>query len=128
MSYGVKIFGPGGVLRLDEDETFTRVVATVKQNYDFTGTFSVPDFDDTKGLFHVSYFINKFDIYVDAALPDNTSPLDAFSDYLVFEMTSLPSLSWNNTTKLMTVAPVTWPPGWTRTNKSDYVVTFIHYR
>ena len=128
MSYGVKIFGPGGVLRLDEDETFTRVVATVKQNYDFTGTFSVPDFDDTKGLFHVSYFINKFDVAVDAALPDSTTPLDPLTDYLVFEMTSLPSLSWNNTTKLMTVSPVVWPSGWTQLNKSDYVVTFIHYR
>lgn len=128
MAYGVKIFGPGGTLRLDDDETFTRVVATVKQNYDFTGTFSVPDFDDTKGLFHVSYFINKFDVYVNAALPDTTTPLNEFRDVLVFEMTSLPSLSWNNTTKRMTVSPVVWPSGWTQLNKSDYVVTFIHYR
>ena len=85
-----------------------RIVATVKRNASFSGTFSVPDFDDTKGLFHVSYFVNKFDVAVDAALPDSHTPLDPFTDHLVFEMTSLPSLNWNNTTKVMTVSPVVW--------------------
>lgn len=127
MAYGVKIFGPGGTLRLDDDEAFTRVVATVKKNYDFSGTFSVPDFDDTKGLFHVSYLINKFDISSNTAIPDNTSPLGAFDNF-AFDITSLPTLSWNNTTKVMTVSPVVWPTGWTIWNKSDYVITFIHYR
>lgn len=126
MAYGIKIFGPGGTLRLDDDETFTRVVATVKQNASFSGTFSVPDFDDTKGMFHVSYFINKYDGSTSSAVSDST-PLSA-SVFPICEGTSLPTLNWNNTTKVMTCSPVVWPSGWTTRNPSDYVVTFIHYR
>jgi len=127
MAYGVKIMGPGGVLRLDEDETFTRVVATVKKGASFSGTFSVPDFDDTKGLFHVSYFVNKFDIYTWTALADSANPMRDYRDHLVWNETSLPSLSWNNTTKVMSATPVSWPTGWSNENPSDYVVTFIHW-
>lgn len=126
MTYGLRIFGAGGALRLDDDETFTRVVATVKQNASFSGTFSVPDFDDTKGMFHVSYLTNKFYGVTQSAVPDST-PLSAYV-FPVVEGTSLPSLNWNNTTKVMTCAPVAWPSGWTFANASDYVVTFIHYR
>ena len=124
MAYGVKIMGPGGVLRLDEDETFTRVVATVKKGASFSGTFSVPDFDDTKGLFHVSYFVNKWD---SGAAADSLTPMNTIYRGFVFEETSLPSLNWNNSTKVMTVTPVSWPAGWTYYNASDYVVTFIHW-
>lgn len=126
MPYGVKIFGPGGVLRLDEDETFTRVVATVKRNFNFSGTVSVPDFDDTKGMFHVSYFINKFND-TSGKLADNKAPM-VLLDKLTFEATSLPTLNWNNTTKLLAISPVVWPSGWTAINASDYLITFIHYR
>lgn len=128
MTYGVQMFNSAGVLRLDIDETFTRVVDTVKLSATSTGTVSVPDFDSARGMLFVNYFVNKFDLYTDTALADSYSPMRDFRDTLVYEPTSLPSLSWNNTTKLLSYSPVVWPSGWTRFNASDYMITFIHYR
>jgi hypothetical protein len=52
--------GPAGNLILDADETFTRIVHSQRVVWNYTGTISVPDFDDTRGMFYPSYYAKKF--------------------------------------------------------------------
>jgi hypothetical protein len=128
VTYGLQLFGPDGSLRLDSDETFTRLVAVHSFAWDFTGTVSVPDFDDQKGLFFVNSVLAKVDYVSKVTLPDSHTPLRAYQDSLSAVDGSFPTVHWNNTTKVLTLSPVVWPPGWSTYDPSDYSIVFIHYR
>lgn len=129
MTYGVQMFDSTGALRLDVNETFTRIVHVEKKAWNFTGTFSVPEFDDTVGLFFVSFYVVKFRIDIDVQMPPDTS----FSahDYLHLRINphAIPDLHWNNDTKTMTVAPHSLPSGFELRGDVDppYAIVFIHY-
>lgn len=119
MTYGVRMFDSGGDLRLDVDETFTRLVHVERFAAGFAGTFSVPEFDDTKGLFYYTFFVKRLIDSIGLPTP-----------YYSVNPHALPPLSWNNTTKVMTVSVHTLPPGWegVLTNDPDYAIVFLHYR
>lgn len=131
MPYGVRFFRNTGAASLEDDETFNRLVHSEKISEGFDGTISIPDFDSDKGLFTISYYLSKFRIDSDTRVSDSTSW--SSQDYLHphEHPVSLPSLNWDNSTKVMTISPQSLPSDWTRTgsdNNADYLLMFFHHR
>lgn len=128
-NYGFRTFKSTGDSSLEPYETFARLLHIEYKSFNFSGTFSLPSFDDTKGIFVVDYDMCKVSIASDTKLADNT----AFNDYI--GVTShgygLPGLLWNNTTKIMTVTPASLPSGFIdryATYYPNYRIVFLHYR
>lgn len=118
-STGVSMLGPYG--------TFTRHVATIYKDNNFSGTISVPNFDDTKGTFVINWSLEKHGLnsaQVAKTVGWETTPAKA----VMADSTDLPTLNWNNTTKLLTVTPN--PSAWANTTEitSGYHIVFLHYR
>lgn len=108
--YGAKFTNASGLYSLEPDETYTRVVHEELVPLGFSGTFSVPDFDDTKGMFYVTF--------------DSGG-----SGGFAFNPFALPNLQWDNTAKTMTVTPATLPPGFMNTSiEQGKRIVFLHYR
>lgn len=101
MAFGYQFLSASGVSKLEPDETFCRVVAIFEIPDGASGTVNIPEFDDTLGIFTVSF-----------ADIGNLSPI-------------IPSLSWNNDTHILTYSPLAMP--WGQTTGRCWV-TFIHYR
>jgi len=124
MSYGLELRRADGTLALSSRETLFRLVHAEKCADNFTGTFSVPTFDtggtfqdDTaKGFFYVQYEI---------------SPMpDSFNLHRpAIGSITLPSLNWDNATKVMTVAPANIPAGWPSSfgARPSYEIIFMHF-
>jgi hypothetical protein len=128
MSHGIQFFTSSGQLVIEADETFTRVIYSEKKLSNFNGTISVPNFNDTKGMFYVSYYALKVNNVTRVALADNT--LFTSSEFVNIGINphALPNLIWNNTTKLLTVTPHSLPTSfetWGAKNP-PYEITFIH--
>lgn len=122
MAYGLEINKPNGSIALSTRETVLRFVHIERIAGNFNGTFSVPNFDAIesggiftgRGFFYVQYVIRG------ASTPSNFFP--------VYGAMILPSLFWNNTTKVMTVSPASIPATWPRRTVPDYDIIFIHFR
>jgi hypothetical protein len=133
MSYGVQMFDAGGNTRLDTDETFTRLIHIEKLPSTFNSTFDVPEFDDTRGLFYVVYFMHKLrsgagGIFTRQA--DSYTPMRVNLDRLGWNSNSLPGLFWDNTLKRMTVTAASLPAGFSTGTDiaiADYAIIFLHY-
>jgi hypothetical protein len=120
MTHGIEFRRADGSVVLEQDETFAGVIATRTRNQGFSGTISVPNFDSDKGMFYVQFEV-RGEGY---GMPGQTE-----SDrYPVYGAAILPDLSWNNSSKEMTVTPADVPPSWLRATKPNYTIVFIHYR
>lgn len=123
MAYGFEINDASGVLSLDSDISTIRIVHTEFCLWNFSGNISVPNFDSTKG----EYYIRPH-LVAGAAPTDSSTPIQLITtgtnyDYdfkgtltstggyheagyfLSFQNNFKPTLSWNNSTKLMNVTP-----------------------
>ena len=128
MSHGFEIRRADGSIALSSRETLFRFIHAEKVAADFAGTFSVPGFDGdetsgsftAKGFFYVQYEISPRG-YGFGGTPDN-------EDQPILGSMLAPSLTWNNTTKVMTVAPASIPSGWPLRTRPDYEVIFMHFR
>lgn len=126
MAYGLQLFNADGASVLNSNtDTFTRVIHSQRFAWNFTGTASVPDFDDTRGMFYVSYF--GFKVQSGVKVADSTSMTSGYVHISVGSPVFLPALNWNNATKLLSCSPHTVPSGFTVLLPSDYNVTFLHY-
>ena len=118
MAYGIEFRRADGSVVLEADETFAGVIHTETVAQDFSGTFSVPAFDDAKGMFYVQFeVVNELLGFGGVAL-----------DFHTIGAALIPTLSWNNTTKEMTVTPASIPSNWERRTRPNFQVIFIHYR
>lgn len=91
MSYGFEIRNSSNEVVLDSSDTTFRVVHIEKNlAWNYTGTFTVSNFDSTKGSYYVYPIIDQY-WFVDARRI-TTAPIQ-----------EKPTLSWNNTTKVMSV-------------------------
>lgn len=129
MSYGVLIRSAAGAIQVDEDETLSRLVTSIVVEGDFNGTINVPEFDDTKGLFTVTFDLMKWRTSDNSQWPDDAS----FNiDYLHVRSNEFmfPSLLWNNSLKQLSVTQGELPNGFipNGTPRPRYRVTFYHYR
>lgn len=127
MSYGVLIRSAAGAIQVDEDETLSRRVASVIVEHDFNGVISVPKFDDTKGIFTVTYDVRK--CYV-GATPFNRTDDTTMNFYRTIEFGPyhFPTLTWANATKLLTVVPADLPSGFAHDYETKYRINFFHYK
>lgn len=148
MAYGFEIYDTSGVLALDSDISTVRIVHSEFCIWNFSGNISVPNFDSTKGEYYIRPHI------VAAAHPTDTTPsvplLTTGTNYdydfegtltstggfhgagywLSFQNNNKPTLSWNNSTKLMSVTPPSVSPMYrTTTTQSedggDYTILFF---
>lgn len=107
MGYGIEIRDQNGVLIVRPSEVLSRIVHVQEFEGDYAGTISVPAFDSARGLFY-------------AAMHAKDSRLGVGPD-------TFPSLSWNNTAKVMTIAPNDLPAGWPgKSPGTAFILVFLH--
>lgn len=120
--YGFEIRRANGSLALSTRETLLRLVHIERVDGDFAGTFSVPEFDavESNGVFTGPGFF-----YVQKVVAPSTVNSGSLSTQTLL----LPTLNWNNTSKVMSVTPANLPSGWpVGTFRSPYEVVFMHFR
>lgn len=126
MTYGIEFRDDAGNLTLRMTEAMPRLIHSQKFAWDYTGTLAVPDFDSDHGMFYVSpcaysgYFSSPGFLE-----RDNRTFASALAGLFGFNGYCLPSLSWNDETRVMTIAPATFPPGWPYEHRLDYFLNFI---
>lgn len=125
MAHGLEFRDAAGNITLRMTDALPRLIHSQRFAWNFSGTISVPAFDTDFGMFYVSPCVAtglgggaSFD-------RDNRVPAPGVSGAFGTNGTSLPTLSWDNTTKVMTIAPTTFPGGWPFETQIDYVLNFI---
>lgn len=134
MAYGIQMRNSGGALALDTDECFPQLVRSRRVAGDWSGTLFISNFDLNRGMFYVALCYEKRHggAYAGRA-PDAAaySPTASPDTYMTIASGSynLPTLNWNNDTKIMTVTPADLPPGFPGAGRSpDYYLKFIHFK
>ena len=120
-SYGVEMRNADGVLTISSERVFARIVNTFFVTFNQSTTFSEPKFDDTRG----TIIINPHAIKFDANNVRTTN--DAPQNTLAFFRSStiqLPTINWNNTTKILTVTPAIDYGS----EIPDFKITMLHYK
>lgn len=127
MTYGFQTHNADGSIGLDTTEVALRFVSSAFFGPTFSGTISMPNFDSTRGNYALTSYYFKFDLINDVRRPDTDSMAGKY--YSIINTLSnnsnrfanpFPTLSWNNTTKLLTVTPIG--------GKSDFRVLFFHHK
>lgn len=128
MSFGIQTINSNGVVGIDTTEVATRYIGSVYISRDFSGNLSLPTFDSARGSYFLTPYYLKYNFVTDARVADNTPLSTQYVDVMnQFGATNdrfsspLPSLSWNNNTKLMSVTQVFGA-------LSDYKLTLLHYK
>jgi hypothetical protein len=115
MAYGYQIYDAAGETVYDATRTATRLVASFDKAGNFSGTVSVPEFDDTLGLFAVQ-------LHAEGVHDPYTNNGDLSAWWV--NATMYPTLVWNNTTNVMTITPFSPYTQYA----SGYTVVFVHFR
>lgn len=129
MSFGFQFRDAAGNVTLTLDEALPRLIHSVRITGNYSGSFSVPDFDVNFGMFSLSPLVHKgyfrwgntnggsgsntttshpqsapllpFSFNLDQAAqphPDGTPA--AWSRLLIFEPLFMPTVNWDNATKV----------------------------
>jgi len=105
MAYGLEVTNADGTLAFSSQDTAASIVAIIEKPYAFSGTVSIPKFDDTRGSLIVTY--------------DTVPGPEA-------GVMNLPTVNWDNITKILTLSPAGFiPPG---SPLSDYKIILFHYK
>lgn len=124
MTYGFEFRDAAGNIRLKMSEALPRIVHSQRFPWDYSGTISVPAFDTDHGMFYVAPCVAT-GIGSTAFDRDDRTPATQTSGNFGVNGTSLPTLSWNNTTKVMTITPTAFPAGWPFETQIDYYLNFL---
>ena len=108
MSVGLQTFNADGSIGLDSLSRPPRLIFFEMFDYDFTGTRYVPGFDDTKGFITANLGYHKYSRFA-LTQADNSDDLDQ-DVFMAFDAVSLPTLFWNNTTKVLDISPAAPKP------------------
>jgi len=129
MAYGMQIKDANNNVTLDTNSTMLRYHDSYTIPAFSTGTFSSPDFNNADGFFVPTFRVNKYD-YSNSVLKNDGS---AWGTFIISTAAahSLPDLSWNDTTDVMTytenVLPTLWlthPNSWS----TDVGMRFYIYK
>lgn len=125
MSMGFQTKTAADLLEFSETQTGTRLIHTEDLAYNFNGTVSVSDFDDTKGFINLVVHAVWYDFNANprVRLDPATTPIPARTR-LIFNPIDMPNLHWDNSAKILTASPNSSPiyP----TLVPDYTVGFFH--
>jgi hypothetical protein len=147
MSYGFEINDNLGNLALNSSISTVRIVHQQFCTWDYNSSFSVPNFDSTKGEYYMrphfvvaempSFFLGPYTIastgtnydYDFEGIKINTGGAET-GWLLTFAALNKPTLSWNNSTKVMSVTKATQPPFSSvdnppRGDGGDYTILFF---
>ena len=123
MSYGLQVFNSDGSLAIGTLSEPPRLIYHEEFDYNFSGTRSVPDFDDTKGFISVSFGHHKT---TSGGQTSPSTPIGGTTQVQI-DATSLPTVNWNNTTKVLTLAPATFTDTFVG-GQSEYSIFMVHYK
>jgi hypothetical protein len=148
MAYGFEINDAAGNVALDSSISTVRIVHTQFCLWDYNSSFSVPNFDSTKGEFYIKPHLVAADhptVYTqfvplrttgtnyDYDFKDtfaSTGGLWGAGYWLSFQNNNKPTLSWDNATKTMSVTPPSFSPMYRVTSTQsedggDYTIVFF---
>lgn len=132
MSYGIEFRNADGSLSLRLDECFPQTVYQEKFSGDFSGNINIPEFDSDRGMFYVEFRMVKHSQIGGVFTPLADSAVRGFGaglyNAIMTNPVGVPSLSWNNSTKTMTISPaVDLGFGYTPT-RSPYFLRCLHFK
>ena len=150
MTYGFQIRDGAGNVVLDNNDTTVRIIHREFCTWDYTGSFTVSDFDSDFGAWYIRPRISVCAApsggfspsiistgtnytYDFAGTQTSTGGFHDAGYYLTFMQSNKPTLSWNNSTKTMTVSAAAGRPcfyhnigfGSFWDNGGDYEVIFF---
>lgn len=102
MAYGFEVRRSDGTLQVSDSMTVLRYIATEEFAANASESRHVPDFDDTRGILQITF-----------------DPFLSFSSFYL-DVASFPNVTWNNSTKMLTVSPG-------QQARMDYSVSLYHY-
>lgn len=115
MSYGFEIRDASSNIVLDSNDTTFRIVHVRECEASYSGSFTVSEFDSSRGAYYVkpifTYRIYGGSVHTRAysSSYNYTTPSAVYSNYSLGKfygpVHAQPTLSWNNSTKTMTVTP-----------------------
>lgn len=136
MSYGFEFRDAAGIERLRITEALPAIIHQQRIGATWSGTISVPNFDSNHGMFYVSPCAFKGSIDQLTTTGFKRADSTGFRTdtggtgwtRVCCHPTPLPTLSWNNSTKVMTVTAMSFPGGWPfggNTCRPDYYLVFL---
>ena len=128
--YGLQIQDSGGAAKLTDASTFVRQVSVTHKDGGFTGTVSIPDFDDTKG---VIFFNSHWEKMTTGGVQQLKTEPWASNILIHGHGMELPAINWDNTTKVMTISTggnYPLPAGFEHffDMSCGVAITAVHYR
>lgn len=133
MAHGFRVWQQSGSLAVSEDETVVRFVgrAFLDMWTNYTNQpviFSMPSYEEARGVILATPHAFKFDFINDGRVADNAAMagqyyqlLNSFVQWDTRFNNEMPTYSWDNATKELTVTP-------TVATVSDWSYTFYHYK
>lgn len=130
MSYGLQTTNSNGTIGINSDEVAVRFISSVKLNRTYSGVISVPNFDSNRGTYFLTPYVIKYKFDTSVRVADSTplgggTYVNLMNQYGTANVTRFsspkPTLSWDNTTKQMTVTASASALG-------DYKLSFLHYK
>lgn len=117
MSYGFEAYKSDGSTLISSKSGVARLIYSADYAYNYSGTVSVPAFDSNRGYYSYRMWPTKAINYAagqhqrmadDSSFDGRTSSPDG-TPYLTYANQWGPTLSWNNSTKVLTITanPVT---------------------
>lgn len=132
MSYGFEAYRADGSTMVSTKSGVARIIFSTDKDASFSGNISVPAFDSNLGFFtsQVYPYLQTFiGLSASGPLPDNnsfTNP-DILTASQCFPRS--PNLSWNNSTKVLSVSPNTeFQNNREQFLRHRYRIIMVHYK
>jgi len=143
MSFGFEISNSSGNVVLSSKDTTFRIVHKQFCVWNYNSSFSVSDFDINVGEYYIQPHITVSSAYPRSLISTGTNYSYNFAGtqtstggyhdagyWLSFVQTNKPTLSWNNSTKVMSVTRPSLPPFYQQSynfwdNGGDYSIVFF---
>ena len=123
MAYGFEAYDSSGSTLISSTDGVARLIYSADLAENYSGTISVPAFDSSLGVFYTRMYPYKHYIYLGVGYPplaENSGWDQPSWPTVTVSPSYTPSLSWNNSTKILTVTA--------NSETEDYLRSQIRYR
>jgi hypothetical protein len=131
MAYGFEAYRPDGSTMVSTKSGVARIIFATDKDANFSGNISVPAFDSNLGYFSFSmypfYYSYNFDGY---RFFDDSANFSQIGESAVAQCFNRgPNLSWNNSTKILSVTPNNEPESlFEETIRHRYRIVMVHFK
>lgn len=131
MSYGFEAYRPDGSTMVSTKSGVARIIFSTDKDANFSGNISVPAFDSNLGYFSFSmypfYYTSNFD--GNRFFSDSSNFSQIGESKVVQCFNRGPTLSWNNSTKVLTVTANNEPQDFfEETIRHRYRIVMVHFK